>query len=585
MSNIPEDDDPAEGFWDWEASGDALREAEEADRSVPLFAWGETCASPELALEHDKKHAKFHLAESVSGLDSYQRIRVVNFIRSKVEQSRASGETVEKVVAQVVPLVKGQIESLRKGASSEAECELLNNKYLEPVVPNDPLLGFVLSMQTGGSDDDWSDDGDVDTSVGETKVSGVSATTAAVTSSSARESALRQQLHRATEILRAYENTSAAGSNAKTDAPDNDTYYFDSYSHWGIHQEMLMDRVRTDAYRDAIEKNRGYFEGKTVLEVGCGTGILSMFAARAGAKLVVGVDMSSMAAKAKQNVLENGLQDTVMIVHGKVEDLGERGQQVKSIVSESKARDNAGTKADAEVSDLLKPGSFDIIISEWMGYALVFECMLETVLKARDVWLRKDGKGLVLPNLADVHVQAVGGKDGPDDWEETVGYWNDVYGFKMNSMKSLVLPEAHVKVLDASSVVGEKFVLHTYDIMTVQPEDLDIKAAAFRLCVPRNVERVTGICISFDCHFAHDLLMHSVTLPTGPESTPTHWKQTVLYFADPVSTSDLPSSNKDDDTVELSGELSICRNAMNPRNLDFKLEAPWLDAELRFHMG
>lgn len=57
----------------------------------------------------------------------------------------------------------------------------------------------------------------------------------------------------------------------------------------GIHEEMLKDSVRTGSYRNAIVNNPHLFKDKLVLDVGCGTGILSMFAAKAGAKHVVGV--------------------------------------------------------------------------------------------------------------------------------------------------------------------------------------------------------------------------------------------------------------------------------------------------------
>ena len=67
----------------------------------------------------------------------------------------------------------------------------------------------------------------------------------------------------------------------------------------GIHEEMLKDSVRTGSYRSAIMNNGHLFKGKTVLDVGCGTGILSMFAAKAGASHVVGVRAAVVYGSAK----------------------------------------------------------------------------------------------------------------------------------------------------------------------------------------------------------------------------------------------------------------------------------------------
>lgn len=56
---------------------------------------------------------------------------------------------------------------------------------------------------------------------------------------------------------------------------------------------------------NAILRNAHIFKGKTVLDVGCGTGILSLFAAKAGASHVYGIDMSAIAEHAKIIVKEN----------------------------------------------------------------------------------------------------------------------------------------------------------------------------------------------------------------------------------------------------------------------------------------
>lgn len=52
--------------------------------------------------------------------------------------------------------------------------------------------------------------------------------------------------------------------------------------------------VRTTSYRDALLLNKEFVNGKDVLDVGCGTSILSIFASQAGAKSVVGIDNSDI---------------------------------------------------------------------------------------------------------------------------------------------------------------------------------------------------------------------------------------------------------------------------------------------------
>lgn len=68
---------------------------------------------------------------------------------------------------------------------------------------------------------------------------------------------------------------------------------------------MLKDEVRTLTYRNAMYHNKHVFKDKIVLDVGSGTGILSMFAANAGAKHVYGVRRIDSTSLYKQMLQSN----------------------------------------------------------------------------------------------------------------------------------------------------------------------------------------------------------------------------------------------------------------------------------------
>ena len=75
---------------------------------------------------------------------------------------------------------------------------------------------------------------------------------------------------------------------------------------------MIEDTIRTSAYRDAIMHEAGKFvKGKVVVDVGCGTGILSMFCAQAGAKKVYAIDASDISEYAKKLVDANKFNDII----------------------------------------------------------------------------------------------------------------------------------------------------------------------------------------------------------------------------------------------------------------------------------
>ncbi|XP_051547671.1 protein arginine N-methyltransferase 8-B-like isoform X1 [Myxocyprinus asiaticus] len=301
-------------------------------------------------------------------------------------------------------------------------------------------------------------------------------------------------------------------------------YYFDSYAHFGIHEEMLKDEVRTLTYRNSMYHNKHIFKDKIVLDVGSGTGILSMFAAKAGAKHVYGIECSSISEYSERIIKSNHLDSVITIIKAKVEETELPVDQV------------------------------DIIISEWMGYCLFYESMLNTVIYARDKWLKPGG--FMFPDRATLYVVAIEDRQYKDF---KIHWWENVYGFDMTCIRNVAMMEPLVDIVDPKQVVTNSCLIKEVDIYTVKTEDLTF-TSAFCLQIQRN-DYVHGLVTYFNIEFTK---CHKKTgFSTAPDAPSTHWKQTVFYLEDYLTVRR---------GEEILGSITVKPNENNERDLDFTFE-------------
>ncbi|RDY03738.1 putative protein arginine N-methyltransferase 3, partial [Mucuna pruriens] len=308
--------------------------------------------------------------------------------------------------------------------------------------------------------------------------------------------------------------------------------YFGSYSSFGIHREMLSDKARMDAYGQAILKNPSLLNGAVVMDVGCGTGILSLFSAKAGASRVIAIEASAkMAAVASQVAKDNGLWHSknqsgvdglqkggIEVVHGMVEEI------------------------DKTVG--LQPHSVDVLLSEWMGYCLLYESMLGSVLYARDRWLKPGGA--ILPDTATIFVAGFG------KGATSLPFWENVCDFNMSCIgKELVIDAAQipiVDVVDSQDLVTSSAILQSFDLATMKPNEVDFTATATLELKPSasgnngtHLNSKTccwcyGVVLWFETGFTSRFCREApAVLSTSPYTPRTHWSQTILTFREPIA--------------------------------------------------
>ncbi|KAJ8751584.1 hypothetical protein K2173_016831 [Erythroxylum novogranatense] len=300
--------------------------------------------------------------------------------------------------------------------------------------------------------------------------------------------------------------------------------YFCTYAFLYHQKEMLSDRVRMDAYFNAIFQNKHHFHGKTVLDVGTGSGILALWSAQAGARKVYAVEATKMSEHARTLVKAHNFEDVVEVIEGSME-------------------------------DIILPEKVDVIISEWMGYFLLRESMFDSVIFARDRWLKPSG--VMYPSHARMWMAPIrsglGEKkksdyvEAMDDW---YGFMEDTkthYGVDMSILTKSFEEEQRKYYLQTSlwqnlhphQVIGTTAVVKEIDCLTATVNDILEVRSNFSSSVTLENSRLCGFAGWFDVHFrgsGNDPARQAIELTTAPSiDNGTHWGQQVFFLHPPIS--------------------------------------------------
>lgn len=292
----------------------------------------------------------------------------------------------------------------------------------------------------------------------------------------------------------------------RTDSNSSQLYFY-YYGMLQHQQNMLQDHIRTGTYYAALTENAIDFRGKAVMDVGCGSGILSFFASQAGARVVYAVEASEFARYAEKLVKTNPvLGSRIKVIKGKVE-------------------------------EITLPEKVDVLVSEPMGTLLVNERMLETYIYARKHHLRPGG--LLFPTNGTIYLTAFSDTMLWNEISNKSAFWmhESFYGIDLgalteearsSSFGQPVVDQIPPHVLVSNSVV------QTFDFQTLDESDL----LDFEIQLSLQVSRpciVHGIAAWFDVGFVGTNCTR--ILSTSPGTPLTHWYQMRVVLKEPICVS------------------------------------------------
>jgi len=233
---------------------------------------------------------------------------------------------------------------------------------------------------------------------------------------------------------------------------------------------MIGDQVRAEAYAAALE--RTVREGSVVVEIGTGTGVFALLAARLGAARVYAIEIDAAVGLGRELAAANGLGDRVRFLHG-------RSREIEL------------------------PERADLLFSDLRGVLPLLGEHLPDLADARARYLKPGGR--VLPLRDELFAGVV---EAEDLYRELVEQWaENHFGFDVGPLRRVLVNTLHKSRSDGVRLLAEPACWATIDYATVEDPGV---AGALRLVV-REAGLAHGLHLWFDTE-----LVEGVGLSNAP---------------------------------------------------------------------
>lgn len=293
--------------------------------------------------------------------------------------------------------------------------------------------------------------------------------------------------------------------------------YLHYYGKLKNQEGMLRDRVRVEGYRAGLLAAASRIRGATVLDIGTGSGIMAMLAAKCGAKKVFAVEASPEVARVASRLARaNDFVGTIEVIPKHLEDI-----------------------TDEDIA----PGSVDVIVSELFSHFLVGELGLQPVTVARARFLRPGG--LVLPSVGWLMLSPFDDKELGAELRGRHSFWaqRDFYGLDLTSALRIAeeqsLRENVCDLVDPASLLVAPAEAPRKILDLAGPTDPNAwRSIEFEAPFPRRARDavIDGLCGWWDVEFSGDgVSSPAPVLSTAPDAPPTVWAQNRFMLDKPLA--------------------------------------------------